>query len=141
MGRPAIVRGSEQIPPYILFIQTNERWKERQHLVYGQVENAVRADVHVVSFGTSLASIYDSGDFTHLDDTVTWTLKHNPKTLVIPRVWLGLGGSWGKEHPDQVFGRPENGLTTRKPPGTGLPGGRKKNTAAIRPWPLPGEGR
>ena len=27
-GRPVIVRGSEQIPPYILFIQTNERWKD-----------------------------------------------------------------------------------------------------------------
>ena len=102
-GRPVIVRGREQIPPYILFIQTNERWKDRQHLVYEQVEKAARAGVHVVSFSTSLASIYDSGSFAHLDDTVARILEHNPKALVIPRVWLGLGGSWGKEHPDQVF--------------------------------------
>ena len=57
----------------------------------------------LVSFSTSLASICDSGGFAHLDDTVTRILEHNPKALVIPRVWLGLGGSWGKKHPDQVF--------------------------------------
>ena len=102
-GRPAMVRGGERIPPYILYIATKDRWKDREHLVYEEVEKAARAGVHVVSFGTSLASIRDSGGFAHLDDKVTRILEHNPKALVIPRVWLGLGGSWGKKHPDQVF--------------------------------------
>lgn len=102
-GRPMIVHGTEQHPPYILFIQTNERWSDRQHLVYEQVKKAARAGVHVVSLSTSLAPIYEFGSFTHLDKTVARILEHNPKALVIPRVWLGLGGSWGEEHPDQLL--------------------------------------